>query len=268
MYNVMYPTGGSGEIEYLWLMSHKPEYTPDDPDWLEIPNSNTEYYDPDFITGRPVYYVRCARRKGCDNYPGETPVVAKTIVNCIDEEAPIAEALRVATVNNEIQLDWNGMISLEPSSFVIERSDNGLDFSVISSTKAFYAESYTNYDFMDKTPLVGENYYRIKTVHPDFEPTYSNIAMAKVKPEADTRVMLYPNPILQDITIHFLEEPEEETTVIDIANGFGQIIRQVKIDRPTKKYILNMGDLPGGIYYLKFQNRSLKRYSQKIFKKE
>ena len=80
--------------------------------------------------------------------------------------------------------------------------------------------------------------------------------------------MLYTNPILQDITIHFLEEPEEETTVIDIANGFGQIIRQVKIDRPTKKYILNMGDLPGGIYYLKFQNRSLKRYSQKIFKKE
>jgi len=183
-------------------------------------------------------------------------------------DAPIAEELRVAIIDNEIELVWNGVIQMEHSNFVIERSENGVDFSVISSTKAFYSKSYTNYDFMDKAPIVGENYYRIKTVHPDFRPTYSNVAMAMLRPGDDMRVMIYPNPILQDVTIHFLEEIEEETTLIDIANGFGQIIRQVKIDMPTKKYTLNMGDLPGGMYYLKFQNRSLKRYSQKVFKKE
>jgi len=71
IFNTSYPTGGSGAIEYLWLTSNKPIYTPDDPDWVEIPDSDNEFFDPESIF-RSTYFVRCARRKGCNNYPGET----------------------------------------------------------------------------------------------------------------------------------------------------------------------------------------------------
>ena len=265
MYNLTYPTGGSGEIEYLWLSSFKPDYTPGDPDWKEIPNSNEAYFDPSFIS-TSTYYVRCARRKGCDNYPGETNVIAKKLVSCLGTP-PHAEELRVAIIDNQVQLEWTGMVPVENSNFVIERSENGLDFSVLNSTRAHESKSFTKYDYMDKTPPVGENYYRIKTIHPNFDHTYSNIAMAMLKPAKNMRVTLYPNPILNEVTIHFLEDMDE-TAIVEVANGFGQVIKRVEIEMPTKKYQLDMSNLPGGIYYVKFQNRLLKQHSQKIIKRD
>lgn len=74
------PSGGWGVIEYLWMRSSLPIYNgPGDPNWTIIPNTNTPTYDPGPI-GTSTYYIRCARREGCDEYIGESNVVAKEIV--------------------------------------------------------------------------------------------------------------------------------------------------------------------------------------------
>ena len=264
MFNISYPTGGSGEIQYLWLTSNKPTYSPEDPDWVEIPNSDHEYFDPASIF-QSTYFVRCARRKGCNNYPGETNVVAKEIVNCGD--TPNAEDLLVSIIDNQIELKWTGNIALENSTFVIERSEDGISYKTISTTKGYMSDSYTQYDYMDKTPMIGENYYRIKTVHPEMGYHISNIAMAMLTPKKDLRVTMYPNPIYNEVMVHFLEDLGE-TTILEVANGFGQVIKHIEIESDTKKYLLDMSNVPGGIYYIKFQNKLLKRYSQKIVKRD
>ncbi|MFQ5447893.1 MAG: SdrD B-like domain-containing protein, partial [Saprospiraceae bacterium] len=77
--NVSLPTGGYGNIEYLWLESNVPVYNgPGDPNWSMIPNSNAPNYDPGPIN-LSTFYIRCARREGCAAYTGETNIVAKTI---------------------------------------------------------------------------------------------------------------------------------------------------------------------------------------------
>ncbi|MBI5915131.1 MAG: T9SS type A sorting domain-containing protein, partial [Bacteroidetes bacterium] len=73
------PTGGFGVLEYLWLKSVVPVFNgPGDPNWSPIPNSNSPNYDPGPIN-QSTYYVRCSRRQGCPDYPGETNTVAKTV---------------------------------------------------------------------------------------------------------------------------------------------------------------------------------------------
>ncbi len=264
MFNITYPTGGSGAIEYLWLTSHKPIYTPEDPDWIEIPNSDHEYFDPESIF-QSTYFVRCARRKGCNNYPGETNVVAKEMVNC--GEAPNAENLLVTVLDNQVELKWTGNVSMENSTFVIERSEDGISYQTISTTRGFMSESYTQYDYMDKAPMIGENYYRIKTVHPEMGYHISNTAMAMLMPKKNMRVTMYPNPIYDEVMVHFLEDLNE-TTILEVANSFGQVIKRIEIDSGTRKHRLDMSTVPGGIYYIKFQNKLLKRYSQKIIKRD
>ena len=77
--SVAAPTGGFGVLEYLWLSSNVPVYNgPGDPNWTPIPNSNNASYDPGPIT-QTTYYIRCSRRLGCVDYPGETNIVAKNI---------------------------------------------------------------------------------------------------------------------------------------------------------------------------------------------
>ena len=56
-------SGGSGDIEYLWMMSTSGGNF-NDGSWAPIPNTNSPTYDPGpiFVT---TYYVRCARRDEC-----------------------------------------------------------------------------------------------------------------------------------------------------------------------------------------------------------
>ena len=79
MTNENLPTGGSGVIEYLWLKSNTGQYNgPGDPNWVEIPNSNSPDYQPS-ILNETTYFVRCARRECCVEYPGESNIVSVTV---------------------------------------------------------------------------------------------------------------------------------------------------------------------------------------------
>ncbi len=263
--NLSFPTGGMGQLEYLWLKSDiTMEYYPGHPAWMEIPNSNSPDYDPGVIT-KTTYFIRCTRRSGCDSYPGESNIVTKTVIDCATN--PSAENLRTTIIDGQIALDWEGKIPYQNGHYIIEKSDNGTDFKVCGTIKSQISEDMETLHFMDDAPSFGENYYRIKTLVPAMPNSFSNIAIAKLKQSANQRVMVYPNPVQQVATIHFLEELDELAQV-QIVSGFGQIIKTFEIDTANKRHQIDLSDLPSGMYYLKFNNRKLKRFGHKIYKIE
>ncbi len=77
--SIIAPSGGFGNLEFLWMSSNVPVYNgPGDPNWTPVPNSNSASYNPGPI-GQTTYYIRCSRRQGCPDYPGESNIVAKKI---------------------------------------------------------------------------------------------------------------------------------------------------------------------------------------------
>lgn len=68
--NIATPTGGSGTIEYMWIATTTPSsFTAAD----AVPGANSITYDPPYIT-ETTWYIRCARRSGCDAWVGESMV--------------------------------------------------------------------------------------------------------------------------------------------------------------------------------------------------
>jgi len=264
--NVSFPTGGMGQIEYLWLKSDiTPNYFPGSPNWEQIPNSNSPDYDPGIIT-KTTWYIRCARRVGCDSYPGESNIIEKTVFDCA--ASPSAENLRTNVQSGQVELVWEGKVPYKNGHFIVEKStDGGANYKVICVMPSPISGDMDEYQFMDKEPHFGENYYRVKTVVPNMSNAFTNIAMAMVKPNEFLRVIAYPNPVQNEVTIQFLEELDEVAKV-QIVNGFGQVIKSVDMNTANRKQQIDLSDLPSGIYYLKFANRSLKRYGQKIYKTE
>ena len=80
--NVALPSGGSGDLEFIWMT------TMDDPagsgavSWSLIPGSTQVDYTPVPIA-QTAYYMRCSRRAGCTEYTGETNYVT-VLIDCCD----------------------------------------------------------------------------------------------------------------------------------------------------------------------------------------
>ena len=76
--SVTLPTGGSGNIEYLWLFKNASTNN----QFVEIPNSNSPTYDSGPLT-QTTTFRRCSRRSGCSSWDGESNDVIVTITtNC------------------------------------------------------------------------------------------------------------------------------------------------------------------------------------------
>ncbi|MCB9185744.1 MAG: hypothetical protein H6601_03275 [Flavobacteriales bacterium] len=72
------PTGGLGDLEYVWLWNTQNVVNNGNSGWVEIPNSNSATYDPGMLTETRCF-LRCARRSGCTTYVGESNIVCFTI---------------------------------------------------------------------------------------------------------------------------------------------------------------------------------------------
>ena len=119
------PTGGFGDVEYLWLYSYIPIYNgPGDPNWTPIPNSNSPSYDPGPLL-QSTYYIRCSRRQGCTEYPGESNIISKVVqpyplTQIIDEPGTLCEneagRFEAAIAGGGASYEWDFGTGASPQS--------------------------------------------------------------------------------------------------------------------------------------------------------
>lgn len=75
--NMAWPTGGSGNIEYMWIYRSASTNMV----WTEIPGANAASYDPGPLT-ETTMFRRCARRQWCSTWAGESNIVTITVNQC------------------------------------------------------------------------------------------------------------------------------------------------------------------------------------------
>ncbi len=88
-----------------------------------------------------------------------------------------------ATLKNMVvQLDWKTSSETNSSHFDIERSINGFSYEKIGEVKAAgNSNTVSYYDFTDRLPVKGMNYYRLKQVDLDGKYSYSEIRKVEIK---------------------------------------------------------------------------------------
>ncbi len=131
----------------------------------------------------------------------------------------------------------------------IAYENNSIGFEIQQSTdvsswqKIGFVKSQGNshvissYTFLDKKPLPGNNYYRLKQIDLDGASTYSKIVMAVFNRKG---ISFYPNPATKTITFNM-----KTVKTVDIYNIWGKKVlsREVASD-------LDISTLPSGVYVL------------------
>jgi parallel beta-helix repeat protein len=130
---------------------------------------------------------------------------------------------RATKIKETVKIEWTTASENNNAFFDVQRSRNGLDFSTIGTIKGVgNATQITPYFFMDNSPNIGINYYRIKQVDRDEKSVFTNILTVLFDSK---KLSIFPNPaheklnILTDEIIEFVKIKSINGAVIKTQRG-------------------------------------------------
>jgi Secretion system C-terminal sorting domain/Beta-propeller repeat len=150
--------------------------------------------------------------------------------------------------NNGNLLEWKTANEINAKSFIIERSNDGINFIGIGKVHAL-GNGNGNYNFLNADKFDAVVYYRLKMIDVDGRFTYSNIIkLSTLNLQLST---LYPNPIKDKATLQIGDKTllNTQANIIDV-NG-----KKIKTFTIRNNFeIVDMSGLPSGLYMLKMGN--------------
>ena len=116
---------------------------------------------------------------------------------------------------NDAFLQWETANEQNSAYFIVERSADGTHFEKVGLVDATgNTSAKTNYTYTDEgAALLPTNvlYYRLKSIDNDGKFTYSNIVI--LHPQHNFDVMVFPNPVKEQLTIRINNQDVKEVTV-------------------------------------------------------
>jgi len=132
------------------------------------------------------------------------------VTACLKTFAPLPVSLgnfsAVQDKKGTIELKWLTYTEINNDYFSLERSGNGTEFTPITRIEgAGNYNSVLKYQFTDKAPLSGINYYRLRQVDFDGNSRLSQVISASVSVENSKAKInrVYPNPFLDHFIVDF-----------------------------------------------------------------
>lgn len=153
-----------------------------------------------------------------------------------------------ATAENTVDLAWSTASEVNNSHFDIERSSDGKKFSKIKRVAGSGDKHQTStYTSIDKAPLSGVSYYRLKQTDFDGTYAYSRIIAVELKGFVES-IATFPNPATDQIIVK-LDHAPLQPYGFELLQNNGQVIKEGMLYGPATT--LDVSQLTAGIYLLR-----------------
>ena len=145
--------------------------------------------------------------------------------------------------NKVVQLDWKTSSETNSSHFDIERSTNGFSYEKIGEVKAAgNSNTVSYYDFTDRLPVKGMNYYRLKQVDLDGKYSYSEIRKVEIK--TDMPLFVIQNNLMDGSAV--IVKTSVSPAYLGIFDMAGRKLKDISILSNNQQ--VNLSYLPSGTY--------------------
>ena len=175
------------------------------------------------------------------------------------------------TTENEAFITWSTASESNNSYFTVQRSADGLVYQniVTVSSENGNSTSTKNYSTLDRKPLSGVSYYRIKQTDINGKSTTSRVLPFSNEGGAtEMSVVLYPVPTSTMLNID-LTSTVNETALVQIYDMSGKLIINTSqdVNEGASTFTIATEDLPIGLYLLKVYSPSTNVMTIKQFTK-
>jgi len=211
------------------------------------------------LTGIPTY-----------NFPTNYILVVAPPANTIQVEkialfplpAVWGDFNAVSKNNNQVKLSWTTLQESNVSSFTIEYSTNGVDFSPIGTVAANGTTTdVSEYTFFHFNPNIQKtNFYRIKQIDFDNKSALSVIRNVKFNKGSVVQVSVYPNPVKDILQVSV----QSDNIRLQMTDMSGRILKDQVLQAGNHEWVLR-GFSPG-IYMLSVLQNNQRIETIKIIK--
>lgn len=153
--------------------------------------------------------------------------------------------------NSAVTLNWATAQEEGFDHFELERASEDLKFETIGQLKG--TEYDTNdehiYSLTDNRPMIGMNYYRLKSV--DLDDAFEYSVIVSIVVETSKTISVYPNPSNGDFVNVSANFDISENAAVMIFNQEGALLQQTQLtEREARINFTN--HLTSGVYILKY----------------
>ncbi len=158
--------------------------------------------------------------------------------------------------NGAVDLTWDITNVINLKSFVVEYSNDGSNFSALSTV--YYQNDKSTYDYIHKT-LSSKNFYRLKMIDEDGGIFYSKVLSVQTSNIGNRILFMYPNPAFSDVTLKLHSLNSEEVNVKVTDNTGRIVISRVAAVQPGDNYLPIDGieKLPAAMYMVHIKSKSI-----------
>jgi hypothetical protein len=145
-------------------------------------------------------------------------------------------------------LNWETASEINTNTFEIQQLISDNSFKTIATIKA--NNKAFNYSFINNSPLINTNYYRLKINDFDGKTTFSK-TISLENNHLIEQLTIYPNPV-NDVL--FIENAEGKN--IEIINVLGQIV--LSFSPTNNQFPITINELKSGIYFIKINDEMVR----------
>jgi hypothetical protein len=128
--------------------------------------------------------------------------------------------------NGQVLLQWQITDQGGPAGAMAELEYSTRDtsgFTAVLNTRPV-DPAVSNYSYVQVSPAVGPNYYRVKLTAPDGSATYSQVVTITVGSGSSSGLSIYPNPASSTVVVTL---PQAGTAMIEVYNSAGGLKQRV-----------------------------------------
>lgn len=119
------------------------------------------------------------------------------------------------------------------------------------------------YSFVDRSPLMGKNYYQLKQYDKDGKVTFSEVSLVDIQ-DLTMALVAFPNPTESLATLNFATLAVNTEVVVYDLQGRKQMSQWVK--KGENSTTLDFSTLPKGLYFINLLSEG-KKQTLKIIRK-
>jgi hypothetical protein len=146
-------------------------------------------------------------------------------------------------------IDWTASIT-GPSSFTLERSQNGIDFSSITVISASTIGT-KNFSYSDNNLITAKEYYRLKMKDEAGVVTYSSIVQVSNESRSKSFAVLFPTIVSSQVSL-LINSSSSEKINYDIVSVEGRIIKRGTVSVSNSQ--IEVSALARGQYFVHVKN--------------